>query len=203
MNWGETQERALETIKSELTREVTLSRSGPGMYHLHVDSSKIVTASHLIREHKGVKHLMGFGSHTYTLAQCNYSISKQEFSVIWKAVKTWHWYLVGRDVVIHTDHQAWQGLNLKRPKGILTRILIDIKAIIPRVIWIKGTRNVVADCLSRLVNTGDKEVNIIYGVPPSFRHSIIETYHSGKIGPHLSKGSILRDIRQKNHWERM
>eukprot|EP01126_Amoeba_proteus_P020739 TRINITY_DN2106_c1_g2_i1.p1 TRINITY_DN2106_c1_g2~~TRINITY_DN2106_c1_g2_i1.p1 ORF type:complete len:111 (+),score=7.78 TRINITY_DN2106_c1_g2_i1:506-838(+) len=47
MNWGETQERALETIKSELTREVTLSRSGPGMYHLHVDSSKIVTASHI------------------------------------------------------------------------------------------------------------------------------------------------------------
>eukprot|EP01126_Amoeba_proteus_P011119 TRINITY_DN14444_c0_g1_i1.p1 TRINITY_DN14444_c0_g1~~TRINITY_DN14444_c0_g1_i1.p1 ORF type:complete len:212 (-),score=9.72 TRINITY_DN14444_c0_g1_i1:28-591(-) len=107
MVWGEEQTKALETIKSELAREVTLSRSGPGTYHRYVDSSKVVAASHLIREHKGEKHLMGFGSHTYTPTQWNYSTPKQEFFAIWKAVKTWHWYLVGRDVVIHTDHQAW------------------------------------------------------------------------------------------------
>eukprot|EP01126_Amoeba_proteus_P066958 TRINITY_DN9787_c0_g1_i1.p1 TRINITY_DN9787_c0_g1~~TRINITY_DN9787_c0_g1_i1.p1 ORF type:complete len:111 (-),score=11.51 TRINITY_DN9787_c0_g1_i1:450-782(-) len=110
---------------------------------------------------------------------------------------------MGRDVVIHTDHQAWQGLNLRKPKGILTCMLININVIAPQVIWIKGTWNVMADCLSQLVNIDDKKVNIIYKVLSGFRYDIMKAYHGGKTGPHLSKESVLRDIHQKYNWEGM
>eukprot|EP01126_Amoeba_proteus_P054987 TRINITY_DN6795_c0_g1_i3.p1 TRINITY_DN6795_c0_g1~~TRINITY_DN6795_c0_g1_i3.p1 ORF type:complete len:265 (-),score=-2.38 TRINITY_DN6795_c0_g1_i3:537-1217(-) len=46
--------------------------------HLYVDSSKVTAVLHLIREHKDIKHLIGFDSHTYTPTQWNYSTSKQK-----------------------------------------------------------------------------------------------------------------------------
>lgn len=123
---------------------------------------------------------MGFGSHT-----------------------TFYRYLVGRDVVIHTDHQAWQKLNLRKPTGIFARMLIDINAISPKVIWIKGIRNIVADCLSRLVPVLDEDVCPIYEVPPSLWQSVIAAYHGGENGAHLSKASTLLDLQQKYHWDDM
>eukprot|EP01126_Amoeba_proteus_P066896 TRINITY_DN976_c0_g1_i14.p3 TRINITY_DN976_c0_g1~~TRINITY_DN976_c0_g1_i14.p3 ORF type:complete len:103 (-),score=11.65 TRINITY_DN976_c0_g1_i14:808-1116(-) len=73
LNWKEEQNQALDTIKND---------------HLYMDSSKVTAASHLVREHKGTKYLMGFDSHTYTATQSNYSTPKQEFFAIWKAMKT-------------------------------------------------------------------------------------------------------------------
>jgi hypothetical protein len=201
--WGEMQSLALKSIKKDIVQHVRQSRSGPGTYHLYVDASQYAASSQLVREYQGVKHLMGYGSHTFNATQRNYSTPKQEFFAIWKAIKTFWWYLVGRDVVIHTDHQAWQKLNLRKPTGIIARMLIDINAISPRVMWIKGVRNIVADCISRLVPMENEDVLLTYDVPPSLRQAIIAAYHGGNTGAHLSAPSLLRDLRQKYHWEGM
>eukprot|EP01126_Amoeba_proteus_P001021 TRINITY_DN10293_c0_g1_i2.p1 TRINITY_DN10293_c0_g1~~TRINITY_DN10293_c0_g1_i2.p1 ORF type:complete len:123 (-),score=8.06 TRINITY_DN10293_c0_g1_i2:193-561(-) len=54
----------------------------------------------------------------------------------------------GREVVLYTDHIAWTELELKVEYDIMTGYLMNIMEVAPRVIFIRGVENTVADMIS-------------------------------------------------------
>ncbi|KAH9751080.1 hypothetical protein KPL71_014142 [Citrus sinensis] len=99
-------------------------------------------------------HVIYYASRTLDSAQCNYSTTEKELLVIVFALEKFRSYLLGTKVIVFSDHAA-------------LRYLLAKKEVKPRLIcWIlllqefnleihdkKGTKNVVADHLSRLTTS--------------------------------------------------
>jgi len=110
----------------------------------------------------------------------------------------------GRKVVMHTDAKSWGGLNLKQPRGVVARLLLDILDICPTVITLPGVENVVADALSSLhiaypVTIDDKRTDI----PPHLRYSCFYDIHRGLNGGHFGLSSTLKQMRKRYFWNGM
>ena len=73
-------------------------------------------------------------------------------------------YSLGQEVVLHTDAQSWQELNLKTPSIVVAGLLERILAVNPRTLWIKGVKNVVADGFTRLLPEDPDNVCLNLGV---------------------------------------
>lgn len=191
IKWGKEQEKALLTLVEDIRKACTHSRTGPGTYHIHVDWSKRAAGYMLTREYKGKKYLMGYGSHAFRRSELNYSTAKGELYAIALACRHFKWWCQGKDVVIHTDHQAWQNLNVRKPNTVMARWLMEIYDLNPKAVWIKGRLNTVADCLSRLtmairtkIDSAKKYEADKLEVPPEFRMETIREVHESAMGGH-------------------
>lgn len=189
--WGEEQEQALQVLVDDIRKACIHSRTGPGTYHIHVDWSRRAAGYMLTREHKGKKYLMGYGSHAFRRSELNYSTAKGELYAIALACRHFKWWCQGKDVVIHTDHQAWQNLNVRKPNTVAARWLVEIYDLNPKAVWIKGTLNTVADCLSRLtlairlkIDAARKYRTDKLEVPPELRTEVIREVHESAMGGH-------------------
>jgi hypothetical protein len=107
----------------------------------------------LLQYEDGVKKPVASASKKLTKAQVNYStIEKECFAIIW-AVQTFCRFLYGKEYLLETDHQSLVYLtNAKVSNARLMRWVLHVllQPFRFRIVSIKGSENVGADCLSRL-----------------------------------------------------
>jgi hypothetical protein len=199
--WNAQANDAFIKVKSIIVKDTLRSRSGPGVYHIWCDFSPVAVAYHMTREHDGNSYLMAYGSHTLRDNERHYSAPKGEFFGMWKALERFWWYILGRNVQIHLDCQAWpiSKLELKNPHGVENRWLLDLSVINPEAVWIRGVKNKVSDCMTRVIPIPDECMSMIE-VPEEWRNELLEQYHNKG---HFQAESMYREIKEKYSWPRM
>ena len=108
VEWGETQEKAYQSIKALLTKEPVLRLPDPGKtYFLQTDASDTGIGAVLMQKHDGKLFPVCFASISKKLssAERNYStIEKGCLANVW-GFKRFHLYLYGVPFVLQTDHK--------------------------------------------------------------------------------------------------
>ncbi|XP_061184347.1 uncharacterized protein LOC133192347 [Saccostrea echinata] len=152
VTWGPPQENAFITLKTALT--VTPVLKLPVLnetFVLQTDASDRGVGAVLIQYENGMKKPVAYASKKLSKCQVNYStIEKECYAIIW-AVQKFRRYLYGKEFLLETDHQPL--VYLTKAKVSNARVMRWALLLQPyrfRIISIKGSENVGADCLSRM-----------------------------------------------------
>ncbi|KAM2720546.1 hypothetical protein EV2_041727 [Malus domestica] len=101
-------------------------------------------------------HVFYYASRTLNDAQLNYSTTEKELLAVMFALDKFRLYLLGTKVIIYTDHAALKYLLTKKgAKPKLIRWMLLLQEFDIEIQDKKGSENVVADHLSRLVDDED------------------------------------------------
>ena len=103
---------------------------------------------------------MYYASRTFNEAQENYSTTEKEMQAIVFACEKFRPYILGSDVIVHTDHAAIKYLmSKKEAKPRLIRWVLLLQEFDMEIKDKKGWDNVIADHLSRVEQneTGKEE----------------------------------------------
>eukprot|EP01132_Coremiostelium_polycephalum_P009051 gene9051-11087_t len=117
----------------------------------------------------------------------NYTTLEKEHFVVFQALKTYRYILLGSDIVVRTDHKNLLFIKnslLKSTNPRISRLLQEISNYNPKISYIEGQYNYISDGLSRftfLVKTsGQLNPNIIEAIKDSYK--ILEL---GKLPEHF------------------
>ena len=152
-------QRSIENCKEILSRLPNLKFPNlENQFILTTDASQVAIGAVLSQKDNGVENPVAFASKKLTPAETRYStIEREMLGIVW-AIEKFRTYLYGRTFEVRTDHKplVWiQGL--KETSARVTRWKERLAAYEFFVKHVKGSDNVVADCLSRNVNTLELE----------------------------------------------
>ena len=143
--WGQEQEEAFEEIKKVISRETLLAFPQFNKpFHVYTDASNYQLGAVIMQEGKP----LAFYSRKLNGAQKRYTTGEQELLSIVETLKEFRNILLGQQVIVHTDHKNILYGNLTNDRIIRWRLLLEEFA--PEYRHIKGESNVVADALSRI-----------------------------------------------------
>ncbi len=146
--WGGKQQKAFDTLKEKISTTPVLAL--PDLqrpFEIQIDASDYAMGAVLTQHGKPIC----YHSETFNPAVVNYPTYDKELYALVQSVKKWKHYLMGKETVIHTDHQPLQYLHSQtklqqsrhyRWMGFLQQFHLVIR-------YKKGIHNKVADMLSR------------------------------------------------------
>ncbi|KAI4372835.1 hypothetical protein MLD38_011019 [Melastoma candidum] len=116
------------------------------MFEVECDASGVGIGEVLMQEGRPITYF----SEKLNGAKIKYSTYDKEFQVIVRVLETWSHYLLPREFVLHTDHEALKYINgqhkLRRRHAKREEFLQSFTFVLNHK---PGVRNVVADALSR------------------------------------------------------
>jgi len=119
---------------------------------LTTDASNVAIGAVLSQGTVGNDRPIAYASRTLSESETHYATIKKELLAIVWAVKYFRPYLFGNKFLLVTDHKPLVWLkNLKEPNSMLVRWKLQLLEYDCEVIYKKGSQNVVADALSRIV----------------------------------------------------
>ncbi|CAL2256447.1 unnamed protein product [Prunus armeniaca] len=130
-------------------------------FELICDASNYAIGAVLGQRVNKLPHVIYYASRTLNDAQLNYSTTKKELLVVVFALEKFRSYPVGSKVIVYSDHAALRFLlTNKDAKPSLIRWVLLLQEFDLKIRDKKGSENVVADHLSRLVdeNYGDGQI---------------------------------------------
>ena len=150
--WDDKCEQAFQSLKLAITTAPVLALPDNDKdYEMMTDASQYASGAVLMQRDENKKlHPVAYYSSKHTAAETGYPVHEFELVAIYKALSNWRHLLMGKHVTIFTDHKPLTHL-LKQPTlsprqqrwiSMLSEYDMDIVAV-------EGTRNVVADALSR------------------------------------------------------
>ena len=144
-HWGPSQQTAFDMAKKIIAREVMLAYpdfSKP--FEIHTDASHYQLGAVISQGGKPV----AFYSRKLNPAQTRYTTTERELLSIVETLKEYRNILLGHEIEVFTDHKnlVYKTFNTER----VMRWRLIIEEFGPKLTYIKGESNVVADALSRM-----------------------------------------------------
>ena len=123
--WSEECQTAFDTLKGLLTEAPVLGYpQEEGQIVLDTDASDRGLGAVLSQRQTGTEIVLSYGSRTLTKAERNYCVTRRELLAIIFGLKKFRHYLLGRNVLIRTDHAALKWvMAFKEPEGQVARWL--------------------------------------------------------------------------------
>ena len=150
--WTDIHETAFSTMKKIVAREALLAYPDfERPFIIHTDACDIQLGSVISQNKKP----LAFYSRKLNAAQKNYTTREKELLSIVETLKEFNNILFGHEVVVHTDHKnlTHETELVSSPRVMRWRLLLEEYKISLK--YIKGCKNIFADCLSRAPTVHD------------------------------------------------
>ncbi|KAM2504239.1 hypothetical protein PS1_038179 [Malus domestica] len=150
-------EKAFNHLKDMLTSApIIIPPDWSLPFELMCDASDYALGAVLGQRKDKRPHAIYYASRTLNDAQLNYSTTEKELLAVVFALDKFRSYLLGTKVIIYTDHAALKYLFTKKEaKPRLIRWMLLLQEFDIEIRDKKGSENVVADHLSRMVHEED------------------------------------------------
>ena len=153
IDWGEAQENSFVTLKNMLCKEPILQLPDASKpFILRTDASQDGVGAVLMQESEGGIFPIAYHSRKLKPAERNYSTVEKELLAVVDGIKKYYYYLYGAPFILETDHMPLTSLSTtKTANARLTRWALYLQQFSLSVRYIKGSDNVGADLMSRLL----------------------------------------------------
>ena len=144
-SWGQQQEVAFQTAKRIIAQEVMLAY--PDFlkpFEIHTDASHYQLGAVISQSGKPI----AFFSRKLNLAQTRYTTTERELLSIVETLKEHRNILLGQQIKVFTDHKNLVHKTFNTERVMRWQLIIEEFG--PKLTYIKGSHNVVADALSRM-----------------------------------------------------
>jgi RNase H-like domain found in reverse transcriptase len=144
-SWGPQQEIAFQMAKKIIAREVMLAYPDINKpFKIHMDASHYQLGTVISRQEKPI----AFYICKLNPAQTRYTMTEREPLSIVETLQEYQNILLGHQIEVFTDHKnlVYKTFNTKR---VMRRWRLIIEEFGPKLTYVKGVNNVVADALSR------------------------------------------------------
>lgn len=152
IHWGESQEKAYNTLKNALVQKPILRLPDlQKAFTLRTDASDYGIGAVLLQEEDGHLFPVSYASKKLSDRERLYAtVEKECFAIVW-AVKRFMIYLYGKEFTLQTDHQPLAYLNKSKfTNNRIMRWAMYLQNYKFKIEFIKGVENVGADYLSRI-----------------------------------------------------
>ncbi|VVA28497.1 PREDICTED: LOW QUALITY PROTEIN, partial [Prunus dulcis] len=146
--------KAFNVLKEKLTSApVIVAPDWDLPFEIMCDASDYAVGAVLGQRRNKLLHVIYYVSRTLNDAQRNYTTTEKELLVVIFSLDKFRSYLIGAKVIVYTDHSALKYLLSKKDaKPRLIRWVLLLQEFDLEIRDKKGSENVVADHLSRLVS---------------------------------------------------
>src|SRR3954463_11397236 len=197
-NFDESCVKAFNDLKERLaTAPVIVAPDWKNHFELMCDASDYAIGAVLGQRKGKVFHVIHYASKVLNDAQVNYATTEKEFLAIVYALEKFRSYLIGSKVVIYTDHATIKYLLTKPDlKQRLIRWVLLLQEFDIEIRDKKGSENVVADHLSRLVNVNitNQEAEIKDAFPDEQLFQVQTRPWFADLANHKATGMIPEDF---------
>ena len=153
VRWQEEQEVAFQSLIALLSKSPILCLPEFSKeFIVRTDASDIGIGAVLLQEHDGSKFPIFYASKKLSEREKAYAVVEKEcLALVW-AVQKFQSYLYGKQFILETDHEPLVYINkAKCANARMMRWALALQPFNMRVVGIKGSENVGADFLSRIV----------------------------------------------------
>jgi hypothetical protein len=151
--WNSECQKSFEYLKSSLMGTPVLLIPDPEKpFRIECDASDFAIGAVLSQEDQLSRKWLpvAYFSRSLDSAERNYPIQEKELLALICSLRKWRHYIFGYEVQVSTDHQSLVTfLNHKNPSGRKARWLIELSEYPVKIVYKKGTENLIADTLSR------------------------------------------------------
>ena len=156
--WTDETEATFQSLKEALIKPVMLAypQVEGGMFILDTDASGTAIGAVLSQVQDGEECLLAYGSRCLSSMERNYCTTRRELLAVVHFVEYYRHYLLGRKVLVRTDHGSLRWLkNMKAPTGQVARWIEWLAPFDWDIQHRVGVRHQKADAMSWMPFAGD------------------------------------------------
>ena len=143
--WQTKHQEAFNNLQRELARQVILAYPDfTKTFEIYTDASKYQIGAVITQENKPI----AFYSRKLTDWQARYTITELELPALVEMLREYRSILLGQKIVVYTDHKNLTFANFTTDRVTRWRLIVEEHG--PKIAYLPGKTNIIADALSRL-----------------------------------------------------